>query len=127
MIAYAASGQFDIAGRLVRSLQDYVKNGDTSTSNHFMTREVGLPVCESIIGFAQGDYETTIDRLMRIKNKTHLFGGSLAQRDVFSRTLLEAAIRAKKKRLASALISERMVHRPKSSYNHLKAEQNRSL
>ena len=127
LIAYAASGQFDIAGRLVRSLQEYVKNGDASTSNHFMTREVGLPVCESILGFAQGDYEITIDRLMRIKNKTHLFGGSLAQRDVFSRTLLEAAIRAKKKRLASALISERMTHRPKSSYNHIKAEQIRSL
>lgn len=127
VIAYCASGQLDIADRLVRSLHNYVRTGDASTSNHFMTREVGLPVCEAIFAFARGDYVTTIDRLMKIKNKTHLFGGSLIQRDVFSRTLLEAAIRAKHKPLANALISERLTHKPNSTYNQIKSEQVRAL
>ncbi|MGP0171531.1 tetratricopeptide repeat protein [Pseudomonas sp. NCHU5208] len=127
VIAYCASGQLEIAERLVTTLRDYLRQGDASTSNHFMTREVGLPVCEAILAFAHADYTTSIDRLMGIKNKTHLFGGSLIQRDVFSRTLLEAAIRARQKPLASALISERLSHKPVSPYNLLKAEQVRAL
>lgn len=127
LMACAAAGKIDMASELVKSLREYVSRSDTTTSNHFMTQQVGLPICESILAFAKGDYATTIERLMSVKNKTHLFGGSLAQRDVFSRTLLESAIRSKRKSLARALISERLIQRPKSTYNHLKAEQVRGL
>ncbi|WP_339420158.1 MULTISPECIES: tetratricopeptide repeat protein [unclassified Pseudomonas] len=127
MIALAASGDFATASDQIKSLKEYVKYGDRSASNHFMTREVGLPVCEALLAFTQGDYAKSIERLMSVNNKSHLFGGSLAQRDVFSRTLLESAIRAKRKPLANALISERLIHRPQSTYNHIKAEQIKSL
>ena len=46
----------------------------------------------------------------------HEFGGSHAQRDAVERTLLEAAIRAGRTDLASALVSERLAVRECNTY-----------
>jgi hypothetical protein len=46
----------------------------------------------------------------------HEFGGSHAQRDAVERTLLEAAIRAKRTDLALALVSERLSVRECNTY-----------
>jgi len=44
------------------------------------------------------------------------FGGSHAQRDVFQRTLLEAALRSGRYDLARSLVAERLALRPTSTY-----------
>lgn len=46
----------------------------------------------------------------------HHFGGSHARRDAVERTLLEAAIRAGRLELASALVSERLSVRECNTY-----------
>ena len=52
-----------------------------------------------------------------IRKSVHRFGGSNAQRDAVARTLLEAAIRAGERPLATALVSERLALKEASPYN----------
>ncbi|WP_299200459.1 tetratricopeptide repeat protein [uncultured Amphritea sp.] len=127
MIAFAADNDHDAARTLLSDLKDYALFGDKTTTNHSMSLQTGLPVCEAIYSFTQGDYHTTIAKLLPIKNTTAQFGGSHAQRDIFDRTLLEAAIRAGRKPLARALVNERLMARPNSPYNAKKLDQVLSL
>ncbi|CAG9171557.1 tetratricopeptide repeat protein [Cupriavidus pampae] len=76
-------------------------------TNGTMTAEVGLPMAEGLIAFERGDYEASIARLMPTRMICHRFGGSHAQRDVFTLTLIEAALRAGRVNLADALLAER--------------------
>ncbi|MDO6563597.1 tetratricopeptide repeat protein [Amphritea sp. 1_MG-2023] len=123
IIAFAANNDAQAAQTLIAELTDYVASGDPSVTNHGMSLHTGLPVCEAIFAFSQGDYNTTIEKLMPIKNTTAQFGGSHAQRDIFARTLLEAALRAGNKNLALALVNERLMARPHSPYNQKKWQQ----
>jgi len=50
--------------------------------------------------------------LLPIRTIAHRFGGSHAQRDILTQTLIESAICADNTGLASNLISERSVHKP---------------
>jgi len=127
MIAFAANNDQDAANTLLSDLKDYVIYGDKTVTNHAMSLQTGLPVCEAIYAFTQGDYNTTIAKLMPIKNTTAQFGGSHAQRDIIARTLLEAAIRAGNKNLARALVNERLMARPNSPYNNKKLDQALSI
>ena len=81
-----------------------------------MTSRVGLPVCRSLVAFGNGDYAQVLDELWPVRTRLHEFGGSHAQRDAVERTLLEAAIRAKRSDIARALVHERLGVRESSTY-----------
>ncbi|GJG98663.1 tetratricopeptide repeat protein [Cupriavidus pauculus] len=83
-----------------------------SNTNAMMSRDVGLPVADALIAFAQGDYATVIDLLLPVRLIAHRFGGSHAQRDVIGLTLIEAALRAGRASLAQALTNERASLKP---------------
>jgi hypothetical protein len=83
-------------------------------TNAMMSREVGLPVADALIAFAQGDYATAVELLMPVRLVAHRFGGSHAQRDVLGLTLLEAALRSGRGNLALALTAERAALKPMS-------------
>ncbi len=87
-------------------------------TNAMMSRDVGLPVADALIAFDQGDYTTAIDLLMPVRLIAHRFGGSHAQRDVISLTLLEAALRDGRSNLAIALTAERAALKPMSPSLH---------
>jgi hypothetical protein len=74
-------------------------------------------VCRAIQAFGRGNYRAAIEELMPVRQIAHRFGGSHAQRDVLSLTLIEAALRAKDARLARALASERTELKPTSPFN----------
>ena len=57
-----------------------------------------------------------LDDLLPVRGRLHEFGGSHAQRDAMERTLLEAALRARRTDLARALVSERLGVRESSTY-----------
>jgi hypothetical protein len=78
---------------------------------------VGLPACEGLVAFGRGNYAQAIEHLLPLRAKTNRFGGSHAQRDVFSWTLTEAAIRFGKRELADALVAERALLKPESPIN----------
>jgi hypothetical protein len=77
---------------------------------------VGAHVCQGLVQFARGEYDSAIARLLPGRTSWHRFGGSHAQRDAVERTLLEAAILAGRHELAAALVSERLSMRECNSY-----------
>ena len=56
-------------------------------TNAMMSREVGVPACEGLAAFGRGEYARTIEFLSPLRSKANRFGGSHAQRDMFSWTL----------------------------------------
>ena len=58
-----------------------------------MSRDVGVPLARGIDAFGRGDYATAIDRIEPVRDIAHRFGGSHAQRDLVTLTLIEAALR----------------------------------
>ena len=81
-----------------------------------MTRDVGLPLANGIVAFARGRYADSIAAIETVRDFAHRFGGSHAQRDLFTLTLIEAAIRSEDGRRARHYICERLVHKPASKW-----------
>jgi hypothetical protein len=102
------------AGHLLDNLQWTVEHG--RGTNVAMTRDVGLPLCQAMQAFGQGQYAATIERLEAARDGAHRFGGSHAQRDVLTLTLIEAALRSGQSALARHYIAERTVHKPASRW-----------
>ena len=116
MMAFTATGREAPAKRLLAVLG---RRAAGTGTNAMMTRDVGLPVCQAIHAFGQGRYNAVVDTLMPVVPIASRFGGSHAQRDVLAQTLVEAALRAGRGRLARALIAERTDGKPSSPYNWL--------
>jgi hypothetical protein len=77
-------------------------------------RTVGVPTVEALTAFHRGDYDRTIDLLLRTRTDLWQIGGSHAQRDVIDWTLTEAALRAGQRDVATALAHARLGARPRS-------------
>jgi len=89
MMAFAATGRHDLVARLARDLE-----APTTGTNAMMAREVGIPVARALAHFATGSYERCIDELVPVREIANRFGGSHAQRDLLTLTLIEAARRS---------------------------------
>ncbi|BCA95682.1 tetratricopeptide repeat protein 38 family protein [Legionella antarctica] len=87
-------------------------------TNAMMSREIGLQACQGLVAFGRGDYTQAIELLVPLRAKANRFGGSHAQRDIFSWTLTEAAIRLGNRALADTFVAERLSWKPKSPVNH---------
>jgi tetratricopeptide (TPR) repeat protein len=87
--------------------------------NAVFTREVGHPVVLAIKAFGESNYSEAVRLLAPIRKIAHRFGGSHAQRDVIDLTLIEAALRAGQKKLATELAAERALARPASPLSAL--------
>lgn len=112
MMALAAEGRNDTAGRLLASLKAFAA---TPRSSVAMTMEpVTIPVCEAILAFSQGDHARTVELLLPLRYAYIRMGASHAQRDIFHLFLIEAAIKSGQLTLARALLSERTLAKPNS-------------
>jgi tetratricopeptide (TPR) repeat protein len=121
VMAFIGNGELGRAWEVVAALERVVRAGGaatsgTATTGWAMSSAVGLPVCRSLAYFGAGQYAQALGELLPIRTRIHEFGGSHAQRDAVERTLLEAAIRAGRMDLASALVSERLSVRERSTY-----------
>jgi tetratricopeptide (TPR) repeat protein len=124
LMAYLGSGETNGAKALVSAME---AAADGSGTNAMMTRDVGLPLARSLISFEHGDYEEVISQLQGLRLIAHRFGGSHAQRDLISLTLIEAALRKRAKKLAIALTAERFALKPKSRANRKLVERAATL
>lgn len=88
-------------------------------SSAMMAREVGLPTVTAFNAFGRGDYATAVNELLPVRPYANRFGGSHAQRDVLSLTLIEAALRDGQTSLARGLAAERTTLKPDSPFNWL--------
>ena len=55
IIVYSVNIDHAAANELLTDLKDYVATGDKSLTNHTMSLQTGLPVCEAIYAFSNGD------------------------------------------------------------------------
>jgi len=72
-----------------------------------MTQEVGLPLVDAVDAFAAGYYARAIDAIEPVRDTANRFGGSHAQRDVLTLTLIEAALRSGDRARARHYLAER--------------------
>ena len=110
VLALVGCGRIDEA-REVRAAVKHASIGNPPLTADMALR-VGLPACDAVIAFAEERYGDTVDALLPVRTIANRFGGSNAQRDIITQTLIEAAIRDGQHGLANALVSERSVHKP---------------
>ncbi|MFJ7067992.1 tetratricopeptide repeat protein [Streptomyces sp. NPDC101115] len=120
VMSYVGAGRVAEARRLIADRRRWLAEpGADRVTNHAMTAEIGLPVCEALVAHAAADHDTVVERLWPLRRRLHEFGGSHAQRDALQKTLLDAALRSGRHDTARVLISERTALRPHSPYNWL--------
>lgn len=123
-LSYMGAGREELAVRAMDELEQSANGGGT---NAMMARDVGLPFARAIHAFGLGRYGECLDLLMPIRTRVQRFGGSHAQRDIVHLTLVEAAVRAGRARLAQALAAERTELKPSSPFNWRLASRAHSL
>jgi tetratricopeptide (TPR) repeat protein len=116
MMAFAAAGRTAAAARVFDSLP----RPDTSRALLLLPEDaLAPPFCEALLAFIRSDYAACVEWLTRVRYIAHRCGGSLAQCDLIHLTFTEAALRARKKHLARALVAERAAQKPASRLNRL--------
>ena len=115
MMAFAAARRAVPAARVIEVLPAPGADGAGALGEEALAQ----PLCEALLAFARGDYSTCIEKLVRVRHVAHRCGGSLAQCDLIHLTFTEAALRARKARLARALVAERAAWKPTSRLNGL--------
>ena len=125
LMALLYAGRQQDAQRLQNDMEQTAQSD--AGINGMMSREVGVPVARAFTAFTQGQYRDTVDELMRVRTSANRFGGSHAQRDMLSQTLIEAAVRSGQHDLARKLINERLAWKPHSPLAwNFKAKANRA-
>lgn len=83
------------------------------------TAELALaePLIAAIMSFCRGDYDGAVESISAIRDAADQCGGSVAQCDLIHLTLLEAALRGRRKVLARRLAAERAVRKSASRLN----------
>lgn len=114
VMAFCLAGRFDRARDLIDHLEHLARA--PRGTNGAMNAEVGLPLARAMLAFAEGNYAATIASALPVRDHAYTFGGSHAQRDVITLTLIEAALRSGRHSLARHLIAERTVHKPGSAW-----------
>jgi tetratricopeptide (TPR) repeat protein len=113
-IGFAAgvAGDRNALTKLDHSLAGHIERSQGTNRN--ISAEVGRDVLRAIAAFSEQDFERTIALLLPIRYQIRRIGGSNAQRDIFSQTLIAAAINANRLPLARALLAERVSLKPGS-------------
>ncbi len=104
MMSFVADGRNRQAETMLAKLKASA-NGDNYSA--WMVRNVGLPVAQAINAYAQERYADAAEGLASVRYTANQFGGSHAQRDLISQTLIESAIRSGQHGFARALLAER--------------------
>jgi tetratricopeptide (TPR) repeat protein len=113
VMAFLGAGRALDVARTVASMR---RAAAGSGDNADMTRAVGLPVAEALVAFDSGDYAQALEKLAAVRGIAQRFGGSHAQRDILSLTMVHAALRGGLIPAAEALAAERAMHKPKSPW-----------
>lgn len=111
MMAFVGAGRDDLAERLL-AVMTRTAQGDTD--NAMMTRQVGLPVAQALRAMGQQQPQRAVELLSAVRPVAARAGGSHAQRDLLSQTLIVAAQRSGNRSMARALLNERLALKPHS-------------
>ena len=111
-MAFGRTERKEFSDRHLESLRAFAKGEGKFQSRP--VESVTIPVCKAITDFYLGDYASTIDAMLPLREAFQRIGGSHAQRDVFEIFLLESAIRKNDLPLAKSLLEERTYNRKNS-------------
>ncbi len=115
MMALAADGRFDAAQAMLGSMAEQAERAGGMMGR--IADDIGRPLCAALLAYANEDFAQTVSLLEPIRYDLKYVGGSHAQKDVFHRTLVSAAMKSGRLDLARALMSERTADRPTSIWN----------
>lgn len=90
--------------------------GGTGTQARVM-REIGAALCEAVIAYRQGRYGAVVEHLLPRRALLRTIGGSHAQRDLFDKMLILAALADGRKEVAATLLADRRQRRPNNPWN----------
>lgn len=108
-MAFAMTDRDALLRELFARMDKAASRGD---GNAAVMRDIGLPLATGLAAFARGRYADAIAKIEPVRDEAHRFGGSHAQRDLLTLTLIEAAIRNGDATRARHYIAERVVHKP---------------
>jgi tetratricopeptide (TPR) repeat protein len=114
MMAFALTNRDESARRLLAQLAENATRDNQASAT---LRLVALPVCRALLAFAKSDYLASVTLLKECWSRQPCLGGSITQRDVFSLTAIEAALRGGSTTLARELTTQRILARPRSPYS----------
>ena len=115
IMALSHSGRMSAAKEIVVSMKEFVAANDAEEQSAVdVYKDVGIPVGEAIIAHAEGNYERTVEIMSSARYRMVPLGGSWAQRDVWVRMLIDAAVRGEWHAYARALLAERTTDCPTS-------------
>ena len=112
-LALAAAGRGDSLARIREALERAEREPG---ANAEMTRLVARPACEAAVDYCEGRYAAAAEKLASVRDGASRSGGSHAQRDLLTLTLIDAATRAGLHDLARHYANERLVHKPNSAW-----------
>ena len=103
MMALVATGRDAAAARFVDALRELA--ADPSLWTAPAIADVVIPVCEAAQAHRRRDYARVVDLLAHRQDRIRLLGGSNAQRDMFFQMLVDAAMKADRRDVVSAMIA----------------------
>jgi hypothetical protein len=103
-MAFAACGRSQSLAAVQRALSATAAG---SNALAVMAREIGIPLAAAVAAFGSGDYARTIAQMEPVRDGANRFGGSHAQRDLITLTVIEAALRAGDRSRAKHYLAER--------------------
>ncbi|HUG76631.1 MAG TPA: tetratricopeptide repeat protein, partial [Burkholderiales bacterium] len=90
-LALAAAGRRDALSRIREALERAEREPG---ANADMTRHVARAACEAAMDYCEGRFAAAAEKLAGVRDGASRFGGSHAQRDLLTLTLIDAATRA---------------------------------
>lgn len=117
IMALAMAGRRAEAEAILASMKDYAATygDDARVSLGAVYRDAGIPVAEAILAYAARDYGRVVAIMQDTRYRMLPLGGSWAQRDVWVRMFLDAAMKDGRYTLARALFAERTAENPTSA------------
>src|SRR3546814_9876308 len=82
-MAFIGAGRMADTERIVEAVR---RSAAGSDDNGHMAREVGLPLAEGFLAFANGRHDVAVDNILAVRGIGQRLGGSHAQRDLLSRS-----------------------------------------
>jgi tetratricopeptide (TPR) repeat protein len=105
-LAQIGAGRVDQIPQLIDAVQ---QRAEEPTTIGTVSAMVGLPLLRGMLAYAREDHAEAARILWEARDVIQRFGGSHAQRDLLEQTLMDAAIRAGEKELATHLLGDRLL------------------
>jgi hypothetical protein len=123
-VALAAAGKNEDFASWRRSSQAFARAGEASHETQAgVMAEIGLALGDAALAHRCGDYGRAVDLLYPARGSIRRIGGSHAQRDVFAKLLIDAAMKAGRVEIARSLLGERLTARPHNAWAQTMAAQ----